>query len=318
MLKKNHAGFIKDISVLVIGLSSDSKHQLQEMLKGQSVTLTFAQNVQEAKQCILQDTLSLYNAYLFDNSQNYEENLMLLKALKKRAQSAVVPVIFQADIEDMSFVHQGLRLGVYFYLLKPYTQELLLSVLKATVMGFDSQQALSQDLTTLERGHDGRLESKLQVAKFHIKTIEDAKSLSCALALIAPKPKEVALGLFELMTNAIEHGSLNISYQEKTRFIQENCLQSEINDRHKLPQYCKKIVTVEFERKSDFLQFTIRDMGEGFDYAPYLDFSVERAMDNHGRGVMIANKLSFDELFYKDNGCTVVGRVLVESAPASC
>ncbi len=308
MLKNCNTGPIKNISVLVVGSSSDSKHHLQEMLKDQSVTLTFAGSVQEAKQCILQDTLSLYDAYLFDNSQYYEDNLMLLKALKKNGQYAVVPVIFQADIEDMSLVQQGLQHGVYFYLLKPYTQEFLLSVLKAAVTGFDHQQALSQNLTALESSNGG-LESKLQVAKFHIKTVEDAKSLSCTLAFIAPKPKEVALGLFELMTNAIEHGSLNISYQEKTHLIQANCLQAEINHRQKLPKYCKKIVTVEFERKPNFLQFTIRDMGEGFDYIPYLDFSVERAMDSHGRGVMIANKLSFDELFYEDNGCTVVGRV---------
>lgn len=308
MLKNCNTGFIKNISVLVVGSSSDSKHHLQEMLKDQSVTLTFAGSVQEAKQCILQDTLSLYDAYLFDNSQYYEDNLMLLKALKKNGQYAVVPVIFQANIEDMSLVQEGLQHGVYFYLLKPYTQEFLLSVLKAAVTGFDHQQALSQNLMALESSN-GRLESKLQVAKFHIKTVEDAKSLSCALAFIAPKPKEVALGLFELMTNAIEHGSLNISYQEKTHLIQTNCLQAEINHRQKLPKYFKKIVTVEFERKSNFLQFTIRDMGEGFDCTPYLDFSVERAMDSHGRGVMIANKLSFDELFYEDNGCTVVGRV---------
>ncbi len=308
MLKNCSTDSIKNISVLVVGSSSDSKLHLQEMLKDQSVTLTFAGSVQEAKQCILQDTLSLYDAYLFDNSQYYEENLALLKALKKNGQYAVVPVIFQADIEDTSLVQQGLKHGVYFYLLKPYTQELLLSVLKAAVTGFDHQQVLSQNLTALESSN-GRLESKLQVAKFHIKTVDDAKSLSCALAFIAPKPKEVALGLFELMTNAIEHGSLNISYQEKTQLIQANCLQAEINYRQKLPKYCKNIVTVEFERKPNFLQFTIRDMGEGFDYTSYLDFSVERAMDCHGRGVMIANKLSFDELFYEDNGCTVVGRV---------
>ena len=308
MLKNCNGDSIKNLSVLVVGSSSGSKYYLQEMLKDQSVTLTFAGSVQEAKQFILQDTLSLYDAYLFDNSQCYENNLMLLKALKKNGQYAVVPVIFQADIEDMSLVQQGLKHGVYFYLLKPYTQELLLSVLKAAVTGFDHQQALSQNLTALE-SRNGRLESKLQIAKFHIKTVEDAKSLSCALAFIAPKPKEVALGLFELMTNAIEHGSLNISYQEKTNLIQANYLKAEINRRQKLPQYCKKIVTVEFERKPNFLQFTIRDTGEGFDYTPYLDFSVERVMDSHGRGVMIANKLSFDELFYEDNGCTVVGRV---------
>ncbi len=308
MQQHGYAGSISPLSILVIGSDSSSEAQLREMLNDQPVRLTFAGSVGEAKQCILQDTLSLYDAYLFDNHQHYLENLKLLKALKRNGRYAVVPVIFQANVEEMPLIQQSLKHGVYFYLLKPYTQALLLSVLKAAVTGFDHQQALAQNLNVLK--HDGEwLESKLQIAKFHIKTVEDAKSLSCALALMTPNPQEVAVGLFELMTNAIEHGSLGISYQEKTHLIQSNRLQKEINRRQRLPEYASKIVTVEFERKLDCLQFTIRDMGKGFDYTPYLDFSIERAMDCHGRGVMIANKLSFDELFYQDNGCTVVGRV---------
>ncbi|MCF6298519.1 MAG: ATP-binding protein, partial [Thiomicrorhabdus sp.] len=158
-------------------------------------------------------------------------------------------------------------------------------------------------------GQSERLESKLQTASFHIKTIEDAKSLACALAFITPKPQEAVVGLFELMTNAIEHGNLEITYEEKTTLILTNQLQAEIKRRQKLPENRDKFVSIKFERNSNALQFTIQDMGQGFNHASYLDFSVERAMDSHGRGVMIANKLSFDELHYEDNGRTAIGRI---------
>jgi CheY-like chemotaxis protein len=299
---------IQPISVLVIGADQRSERELREKLTEQPVNLTFVNSVYEAKQCILQDVSCLYNAYLFDNNEQYVENLALLKALKRNGQYAVVPVIFQADLEDPQTIQQSLQHGVYFYLLKPYTQELLLSVLKAAVIGFDHQQALSQNLMVVE-GQAERLESRLQTADFQIKTIEDARSLACALAFIAPNPQEAVVGLFELMTNAIEHGNLNITYEEKTTLILTNQLHSEIERRQKLPENCDKFVSISFERNSNGLQFIIRDMGQGFNYASYLDFSVERAMDSHGRGVMIANKLSFDSLHYEDNGRTAIGRI---------
>ncbi len=296
------------ISVLVIGASQLSERDLRAKLIEQPVRLTFVDSVHEAKQCILQDVSSLYDAYLFDNNERYVENLALLKALKRNGQYAVVPVIFQADLEDPKKIEQSLQHGVYFYLLKPYTQELLLSVLKAAVIGFDHQQALTHNLMVV-KGQPERLESKLQTAHFHIKTIEDAKSLACALAFITPNPQEAVVGLFELMSNAIEHGNLNITYEEKSTLILTNQLQAEIERRQNLPENQEKFVSIIFERKPNVLQFTIQDMGQGFNHRSYLDFSVERAMDSHGRGVMIANKLSFDELHYEDSGRTAIGRI---------
>ena len=307
----------QNISVLVIGANQSSEKDLRMKLAEQPVNLTFVSSVDEAKQCILQDVSCLYDAYLFDNNERYIENLTLLKALKRNGQYAVVPVIFQAEREDPEKIEQSLQHGVYFYLLKPYTQELLLSVLKAAVIGFDHQQALTQNLMVV-KGQPERLESKLQAAHFHIKTIEDAKSLACALAFITPNPQEAVVGLFELMMNAIEHGNLNISYEEKTTLILTNQLQSEIERRQNLPENCDKFVSIKFERQPEALQFTIQDMGQGFNHTSYLDFSVERAMDSHGRGVMIANKLSFDELHYEDNGCTAIGRISIKSTPTSC
>ncbi|VAW48038.1 hypothetical protein MNBD_GAMMA04-602 [hydrothermal vent metagenome] len=305
----SHNVITQSISVLVIGASQSSATALREKLTNQPVKLTFVDSVHQAKQCILQDVSSLYDAYLFDNNDRYVENLALLKALKKNGQYAVVPVIFQADLDEPDKIEQSLQHGVYFYLVKPYTQALLLSVLKAAVIGFNHQQVLSQNLIEA-KDQSARLESKLQVAQFQIKTIEDAKNLACALAFITPKPQEAVIGLFELMTNAIEHGNLNITYEEKTILILTDQLQSEIERRQKRPENHGKFVSIEFERKPNELQFTIRDMGQGFNSTPYLDFSAERAMDNHGRGVMIANKLSFDSLHYEDNGRTAICRIV--------
>jgi hypothetical protein len=50
---------------------------------------------------------------------------------------------------------------------------------------------------------------------------------------------------------------------------------------------------------------TVQDEGVGFDWEKYLQFDPERAFDPHGRGIALANKMSFDSLTYLGNGNTV-------------
>ena len=294
-------------SLLVVDASQETRDFLNSALKPQGFQLTFVNNAAEAKELIFQDLPSFYSAYLFDTDKQYDENIALLKALKANSQYSVIPAIFQTDTKHAKQIHNGLENGAYFYLLKPYTKSLLLSVLDAAITSSSNHIDLTRDVSTVAKA-----QSNLQTACFHIKTLEDAKSLSCVLAFATPNPKEVVVGLFELMMNAIEHGNLRISYAEKTHLIQKNQLKQEIRTRQATTEHANKVVTVDFERKANEFQITISDSGEGFDYLPYLDFSLERAMDNHGRGIMIANKLSFDELEYQNNGNTVIGRIFTK------
>jgi anti-sigma regulatory factor (Ser/Thr protein kinase) len=47
------------------------------------------------------------------------------------------------------------------------------------------------------------------------------------LNIAAPDPSRVVLGLTELMLNAVEHGNLSISYDEKSRLIASDLLHQE-------------------------------------------------------------------------------------------
>ncbi|GKT12810.1 MAG: hypothetical protein ISEC1_P1791 [Thiomicrorhabdus sp.] len=293
-------------SLLIIGSDQATKDFLDTALTPEKFQLTFVDNANQAKQLIFQDHPSFYSAYLFDNDNEHGNNLALLKALKTNTEYSVVPAIFQTDTKHPKHIEKGLENGAYFYLLKPYTKSLLLSVLYAAINSFTNHRELNKDVSNISNA-----QSSLQTACFHIKTLEDARSLSCVLAFTTPKPKETVVGLFELMMNAIEHGNLKISYQEKSQLIQKNQLNQEISRRQALSENRDKIVKVDFERKQSEFQITISDSGEGFDYLPFLDFSLERAMDNHGRGIMIANKLSFDDLQYQKNGTTVIGRIFI-------
>ncbi len=297
----------QSIQLLLIGSDKNSEDFLRTILEEEGFQLTFVKNSAAAQQLIFEKRASFYDAYLFDESHDHQQtlqNLELLQALKNDSRHAIVPAIFQTNSHDTREIQHCLENGAYFYLLKPFTKDLLLSVLNAALKGFTSHQELTQRITDIEN-----MRPLVQQAHFHIKTIEDAKSLSSVLAYITPNPKETSVGLFELMLNGIEHGNLNISYLEKTEFIKTDSLQKEITRRLNLAENCEKRVAVIFNRTPENLEFTISDTGNGFDPSSYLDFSIERAMDNHGRGIMIANKLSFDELEYQNNGSKVTGKI---------
>lgn len=111
------------------------------------------------------------------------------------------------------------------------------------------------------------------------------------------------------MLNAVEHGNLGITYDEKTRLGGGEALAEEIHRRLASADFANKVATVEFTRNRGELRFIVRDQGKGFDWRQYLEMSPERAFDTHGRGIAMSKLLSFDVLEYKGCGNEVEGRV---------
>jgi anti-sigma regulatory factor (Ser/Thr protein kinase) len=129
------------------------------------------------------------------------------------------------------------------------------------------------------------------------------------LSHACPDAQNVVLGLSELMLNAIEHGNLSITYQEKTDLIEAEALHAEIAHRLALPAYAERFATLVYERLDGKIQLLITDQGNGFDWRKFLDIDPARAFDSHGRGIAMARMLSFSELEYRGRGNEVLAVV---------
>jgi light-regulated signal transduction histidine kinase (bacteriophytochrome) len=119
----------------------------------------------------------------------------------------------------------------------------------------------------------------------------------------------VAVGVWELLINAVEHGNLEITYADKTRLMQERRMLAEVAERLERPEFSHRIAVAVLERDEHTLTLMVEDDGPGFDWTPYLQLSPERAFHTHGRGIAMANALSFDELIYEGRGNRVTARV---------
>ncbi|MBL4907122.1 MAG: ATP-binding protein [Sneathiella sp.] len=147
----------------------------------------------------------------------------------------------------------------------------------------------------------------MEKGEFSFKRLEEAKSLSTMLAALCPNNGEAAIGLLELMVNCIEHGNLEITFDEKGNLLKEGKWRQEVEYRLSLPKYSYRNARIQFERKSDKIEFIISDDGTGFNANLYLPKEDETTNNDklfcfHGRGIKLAANICFDQLEFLGNG----------------
>jgi anti-sigma regulatory factor (Ser/Thr protein kinase) len=122
--------------------------------------------------------------------------------------------------------------------------------------------------------------------------------------LINPDSKmHLQLALAELIVNAIEHGNCGISYDEKTKALEEGISPIDlIAEKCKDPAVSAKKVSFLWEIKQDRSFFVIHDQGKGFNVKAHLEkIAKQDEYSLHGRGIKMAASLSH-EIKYNAKG----------------
>jgi CRP-like cAMP-binding protein/anti-sigma regulatory factor (Ser/Thr protein kinase) len=108
------------------------------------------------------------------------------------------------------------------------------------------------------------------------------------------------VALFEMLMNAVEHGNCNISYNEKSAWLEEHGDIIELIRKKNTDERVKsRRVYFSYTINPERSRYTIRDEGEGFDWRSYLA-SKQNEMALHGRGIMMTGvyteNLSYNEM----------------------
>ncbi|WLQ14464.1 response regulator [Hahella aquimaris] len=246
------------------------------------------------------------NLILLDRMMPKMDGIAFLQQLKDHPRGKDIPVIMQTAAAESGQIREGIEAGAYYYLTKPYEEEVLISIIKAALeFGKESRKLM------MELGKNKSLRHMARQLTLSLATVEEAEQASILLADLFPFPPKVVTGLAELLVNAVEHGNLGITYDEKTDLNLRGEWMNEVQRRQKLLENQHKRVLVEFTKNDDAITVAITDQGPGFNWREYLQISVERATDNHGRGIAMANLLSFDDLTYEGDGNRVICKVLI-------
>lgn len=247
----------------------------------------------------------LFSAILLDRIMPNMDGMEVLKRIMEHPTLQGVPVIMQTSMSTEDDIFAGTQAGAFYYLTKPFDRRTLISIMHAAVADFVRHQALRVAV----RQTQGVL-GMIWEGEFHFRTLNEAKDLAAALANICPDPNQVVMGLSELLINAVEHGNLGITYEDKSRAMTTlDGWDLLIEERLELPENAPKFVRVRIERNPEEIRFRIIDQGHGFDWQDYLTLKPERAFDNHGRGIAMAMMFSFHAVEFKGCGNEVIGVV---------
>ncbi|PKL17266.1 MAG: hypothetical protein CVV49_11895 [Spirochaetae bacterium HGW-Spirochaetae-5] len=118
----------------------------------------------------------------------------------------------------------------------------------------------------------------------------------------------IRIGLREIIINSIEHGNLNISFEEKTEAILNDRYFEFINERQSNPDHRDKRVRIEYLISASKAIYKVTDQGKGFNHRKFLSgLSDDPAelMLAHGRGISMVKSI-FDEVKYNSKGNQVL------------
>lgn len=241
------------------------------------------------------------DAILLEYPFSFNSSKALLETMQCTEEYAMIPVVQLLASEDFELLKEGSALGAHRSLVKPIKLENCNSVIRSAIDFRLKNAAFFEEVEKIISFF-----RYVDTVSFKIQNLEDIKQITVRLASFFPHPKKVVLGIEEILLNAIEHGNLGITYEEKNELNLHATWKNEVNRRLQLPENKRKWVRITIQKVPTMIQMIVKDEGHGFDFNRYLMFDPRRAKDSNGRGIAIAKQMGFDTIQYIGSGNEVV------------
>ncbi|WP_028879119.1 response regulator [Terasakiella pusilla] len=292
------------IRLLIADDYPDARDLLFHQLRGPRYRVDMRESAEDVLNA-LKDNHQEYDVVLLDMKMpGGMSGLDCLKVIKSTEKSRHLPVILQTCSTDPNTITEALKEGAYYFLEKTTEQKLLEAVIQSAMEYKTRFKEIEEEKQSLKSGL-----RFVEQASFRIRTLSEISILTGLLSSAYPDPDRVTVGIHELLTNAIEHGNLEISYDGKSQLIMEDKWKSEIEHRLNLPEFKDRSVKVELVRSAKAIDLTITDQGKGFDCENFMEIDPCRLFAPHGRGIAVAKSMSFDKLSYVGKGNQVIATV---------
>ncbi len=292
---KTHVGHEK--SILVLENRKGSLSPIVTMLAKNRYKTQTSNHATQAYTQLLQSP-KMFSAIILEHP--LINVLEFVKKILSNSALTTLPIILHTS-DNIEEIEEAIRTGIRYCLPKSFQDPLTLPIIQAAIQDQTRYLQSQDDLDGMKAA------TFLSKAHFQFKHLKEAQILGSFLSQACPNPRLAVVGLIEIFINAIEHGNLNISYEEKSRLEKENRWMEEVERRIALPENINKIVKVDFERTKQALHIKVIDEGQGFQPDQYQHLDAKRIFHTHGRGIVIAKGLVFSELRYSEKGNEVEG-----------
>ena len=223
--------------------------------------------------------------------------LALTKDLSSRQEACPVIVMAQ-DVREPAVVH-ALRAGAVDVVHKPVAEAELDHALAR------ARQRLPGHLVELPGVCRSEVHVSMDSDPAHISRVISWLMKTTASTLPDIQRLHLRGCLQELLLNAVEHGNLEIFYQEKQKALADGGYEELLGQRraHARLKHRRITIHVDYDNGTKNLVYRIADEGNGFKWRSLLNRSHNtcRADDANGRGIFLARYL-FPSLTYNDQG----------------
>lgn len=253
----------------------------------------------------------LPDVILLDIMMPLMDGIAVLRKLKERDDFKEIPVILQTAVTQESKNIEGIDAGAYYYITKPYSHSVLISIVKSAIKEKRENETLKNDIVTLNS-----VINNVRSCAFEVSRFQEARKLANYISRFSSDPKKYVVGLTALIINSIEHGNLALGYELKSQLMKDNQYDEEIESRLENPLYRNKKVVIEVYRKDEEGVFAviIKDEGDGFNWQDYTNFDPTRMIDPNGRGIATATIINPNGIEYWGKGNVVVYKLPIKES----
>jgi len=230
-----------------------------------------------------------------------------IKTLRKERNHT--PFIIITGDSNIELAINTFRMGAIDFFLKPFKMTALGNVIdRFESMHINKTETIqSKDLTQISENIEFELLPKIRRVNYYVNFL--TSKFSSFPNLKEEDSLALKVILYELISNAIEHGTAGINYLTKKTILENNQDYFSIVE-EKCKDSTKKIY-VSIDYKPSRLKITVRDEGEGFDPNKVPDPIQNPSLNLYsGRGLFLT-KLNIDSIEFNEKGNSVtVTRIL--------
>lgn len=228
--------------------------------------------------------------------------LDLLNEVKSDGDQTIV--ILMTGYGNEEFLLKALRGGATNYFAKPFDYAELLAFIRSVFRHRTEPDYQFLYTDSLMRENK---EFTFGTGNADIHTIVNQLVLNLRLIADEPELTNLRVGLQEMVDNAVEHGNLGFTYEEKSAGIANGTFGEQVQNRLHDKKYAGRHIHVSQNLSSSGFLATIEDEGEGFDWRALPDPTADSLLSYNGRGIFLT-KIYYDEVIYNERGNSVTLR----------
>ena len=301
--------------ILVLEDSLDANEHLERLLSGEGHQTILAPR----EEGVTRAEATAPDIVLVDLRMPELAGLELCKRLKQNTKTQDSAVIIMSPITDTEIKAEGLNVGAVDFIQQPVGDVELLARIQAQLRLKRAVDKLRQKYAdicdklqqTLDVGNkiidqrSIRSETKSLLCDSEVGDIQGLVNqllIGVSKRLNAKTRNDLALGLHEMILNAMEHGNFGITSEEKAEALENNNYNALIEERAADEELGARKVEIDYTFDGSKITYRIADEGKGFDWKARLSRDEpEDLLASNGRGVLISRYI-FDKISYNDKG----------------